>query len=143
MQVDLSRPLDFFPRESVQGLVHAHVLEHVPGDLHRIVKQMNEIIAPGGFHTFCIPFFSRWYREDMDPEMPASERDRIYGQYDHVRSFGTNDTEDRVLSLFDGFERIHIDKVYSEDELARNAIPAHAVTSLTSHTVFHFVKKIR
>lgn len=140
-QVDLSRPLDFFAPNSVQGFVHAHVLEHVPGDLHRIIKQMNMAVAPGGFHTFCIPFFSDWYREDMNLAMPHEERERLFGQYDHVRSFGMRDTEDRLLSLFDDFERFDFTKVYSPAQLAATAIPFQAATSLTSHTVFHFVKK--
>jgi hypothetical protein len=140
-QVDLSRPLDFFAPNSVQGFVHAHVLEHVPGDLHRIIKQMNMALVPGGFHAFCIPFFSEWYREDMNIAMPHAERDRLFGQHDHVRSFGTRDTEERLLSLFDDFERIEMNKLYSSEQLAASAIPPQAIMALTSHTVFYFVKR--
>jgi hypothetical protein len=125
----------------VHGLVHAHVLEHIPGDINRIVRDMNKAIIPGGFHTFCVPFFSAWYREDMDPNMSHADRDRSFGQYDHVRSFGTKDFEERMMPLFEDFDRIDLTARYSPARLAQEAIPANVNTHLTSHTVFHFVKK--
>lgn len=140
-QMDLSRSRDFFKPGSVQGFLHAHVLEHVPGDLNRVIREMNDAIAPGGFHIFCIPFFTKWYREDMDPEMSHEMRDRLFGQYDHMRSFGTQDYQERVLSLFDGFERVNLSRHFTRDQLVEAAVPASALTSPTSHTVYFFRKK--
>ncbi|MFG5408139.1 hypothetical protein ABXN37_08465 [Piscinibacter sakaiensis] len=54
-KVDLSRPEAFLPRNSVEGLVHSHVLEHIPGSIERIVAKMNDAIVPGGFHLFSVP----------------------------------------------------------------------------------------
>lgn len=140
-QIDLTRPLDYFEKKSVQGFVHSHVLEHIPSDLHRTIKDMNAAIIPGGFHTFCVPFFSNYYREDMDLSMPHPERERLFGQHDHVRSFGTLDAEQRLLSLFDGFDRTDMAETYAADKLAAHAIPPNAATSMTAHTIFHFVKR--
>lgn len=141
MKVDLTRPLDYFEPNSVQGFVHSHVLEHIPTDLHRTIKDMNTAIAPGGFHTFCVPFFSKYYREDMDPNLSHSERDRLFGQFDHVRSFGTLDSDERLLSLFEGFDRLNMAAVYPPEKLQANAVPIGAATSMTAHTIFHFVKR--
>lgn len=137
-KIDLSNPSAFLERESVQGLVHSHVLEHVPGDLTRIIQGMNAAIKPGGFHLFCIPFFSRFYREDLN-DLPSQVREEMYGQCDHVRSFGTEDFEYRVLSLFEGFERIYLN--VSREELARAAVPVRAIGNLTSHSAFLLRKR--
>ncbi len=139
-QIDLARPLEFMPVHSVQGLVHSHVLEHVPGDLTQIVLQMNEAIEPGGFHIFCVPFFSPWYREDMDPAMTHDDRDRLFGQFDHLRSFGTSDFEQRMGPLFKDFERLRIDQFFTQEDMARAAVPIRNLTSLTSHSVFFYQK---
>lgn len=138
-KVDLSDPGASFAAESLQGIVHSHVLEHVPADLTRIVRGMNRAIQPGGFHLFCVPFFTRFYREDMN-ELPVQTREQMYGQADHVRSFGTDDFEYRVLSLFDGFDRVPLE--VGAYELSRAAIPVRAVRTFTSHSVFLFKKRL-
>lgn len=140
-KVDLTRPLDYFQPQTVQGFVHSHVLEHIPADLHRTIRDMNTAIAPGGFHTFCVPFFSRYYREDMDPGMANSERERLFGQFDHVRSFGKIDAPDRLLSLFEGFDQVDLSSVWSPGDLEALAIPPGSATAIRSHSIFHFVKR--
>lgn len=137
-KIDLSDPHAYLEPESVQGLVHSHVLEHVPADLTRVIQCMNAAIQPGGFHLFCVPFFTPFYREDLN-ELPLQVREEMYGQFDHVRSFGTEDFEHRVLSLFKDFERADIP--VSADDLSQAAVPLQAVRKLTSHSAFLFRKR--
>lgn len=140
MKVDLSDPLAFMKPESVQGLVHCHVLEHVPADIGNTIRAMNRAIQPGGFHAFVVPFFSDWYREDASPDMTHEQREALFGQYDHVRSFGTRDFEARIFPAFDGFERVDLSTRITGAQLRAAAIPARAASGLTSHTVFYFEK---
>lgn len=137
-KIDLSAPSPFLQPGCVQGLIHSHVLEHIPGDLTRIIQTLNAAVQPGGFHLFSIPFFTRFYREDLN-ELPAQIRDEMYGQSDHVRSFGTDDFEHRVLSLFEGFDRESLG--LSRHDLAAAAVPVQAVNELTSHSAFLFRKR--
>ncbi|MBP1872344.1 hypothetical protein J2Z19_002056 [Ensifer adhaerens] len=140
-KVDLSRPLDYMAPNSVYGMVHSHVLEHVPGSIDKIITDMNRAIAPGGFHLFQVPIETGWYREDMDPNMATSERERVFKQFDHLRAFGQKDFEDRCLRLFDGFDQIDLRKHLDEEDLAHAAVPASSLTSNTGHTAFMFIKK--
>ena len=69
-------------------MMHSHVLEHLPGPLVQVLRRMNALIAPGGFHILQVPIHPGWYREDLDPELPGEERTRLFGQDNHMRIFG-------------------------------------------------------
>jgi phosphoglycolate phosphatase len=108
-KVDLSYPNEYLTIGSVEGLVHSHILEHIPGSIERVISQMNDAIVPGGFHLFCVPIHPGWYREDMNPTMSAKEREDLFYQDDHLRVFGEEDFEDRCLRLFENdFTRIDL-----------------------------------
>ena len=141
-RVDLCHPLRHMPAGSAGGLVHSHVLEHIPVSLERLLRDLNSTIAPGGFHLFQAPIHSGWYREDVDPDMdPATRTERFY-QEDHVRCFGTEDFAERVLALFeDDFDRIDIAALFKRRELMMACIPPSALDSLTGHSAFLFVKR--
>jgi phosphoglycolate phosphatase len=140
-RVDLSCPRDCLPSTGVQGLVHSHVLEHIPGDLTMNLLQMNEAIEVGGFHAFVVPIFSAWYREDLSPELSHDERDRLFGQFDHLRSFGKADFFSRIDPVFANFEKVDLKKFISPSDCGSAAIPVTALTQLTSHSV-HFYRKV-
>ena len=138
-QVDLCNPLAHITGP-IQGVVHSHVLEHLPCPVERTVRQLNALIAPGGFHVFQVPIFPGWYREDADPGMSVEERCKLFGQSDHVRRYGKNDFQARLLDLFEGFERIELGSAVSPEEIARAAVPPDALVNLTAYSVFFFRK---
>jgi hypothetical protein len=139
-RVDLSRPLDTFQPKSVGGFIHSHVLEHIPASIDRVVRDMNAALAPGGFHIFQVPIHKGWYREDMDPEMGRSERERLFHQWDHMRQFGDKDFEDRVLELFADMIRVDLSEHLDGQLLKQAAVPASALTRNTGHTVYLYIK---
>ncbi len=141
-RVDLCHPLQYMPPESAGGLVHSHVLEHIPVSLDRLVRDLNATIAPGGFHLFQVPVHTGWYREDVDPSMDAATRTERFYQEDHIRCFGTEDFGERVLALFgEDFDRVNIAGLFKERELMMASIPPSALNQLTGHSVFLFVKR--
>lgn len=141
-RVDLCHPLKHMAAGSAGGLVHSHVLEHIPVSLDRLVRDLNTTIAPGGFHLFQVPIHEGWYREDVDPSMDAATRTERFYQEDHIRCFGTEDFAERVLALFeDDFDRIDISSLFGQRELMMASIPPSALGSLTGHSVFLFVKR--
>jgi hypothetical protein len=139
-KVDLCRPAAHIEMP-VQGLVHSHVLEHIPAPIERVVHDMNRLIEPGGFHVFQVPIHAGWYREDMDPDLNVAERERLFFQHDHIRLFGRQDFRERLLDLFQGFEQVDIAKYVTVENLVRGAIPGSALSSLTGHSVFFFRKR--
>ncbi|MCA1439326.1 hypothetical protein I6F07_03615 [Ensifer sp. IC4062] len=140
-KVDLRQPLVHFPPQTVHGFVHSHVLEHIPGSIERIILEMNEAIAPGGFHFFQVPIEPGWYRENMDPNLPGEQRRKDFGQDDHFRMFGAMDFHERILRLFEDFQPIDLTKHIGFQELRDAAVPASSLSRLTGHSVFAFLKR--
>ena len=140
-KVDLSFPLDYLPKGGVEGLIHSHVLEHIPGSIERVISQMNDAIVPGGFHLFAVPIEAGWYREDMNPNLSHEERTEKFNQFDHLRLFGREDFEDRCLRLFEkDFTRVDLRARISQDELLKASVNLTALKSLSGRTPFLFIK---
>lgn len=67
-----------------------HVLEHVPDD-RAAMGEIFRVLAPGGWALLQVPL--KWGRESTfeDPTVhSARERERLFGQYDHVRIYGAD-----------------------------------------------------
>jgi SAM-dependent methyltransferase len=66
-----------------------HVLEHVRDDI-QAMKEIHRVLKPGGFAIMQIPFFNPvpdTTFEDNSITNPR-EREKIFGQDDHVRKYG-------------------------------------------------------
>lgn len=123
------------------AIIHSHVLEHVRAPLDRIIQEANKMLRPGGLHIFQVPIDAKWYREDMDPDLPKLVRAERFQQDDHFRMFGSRDFEDRVLRHFEGCNRIEIQAILSIEEIEAAGVPASARDRMTGHTVFAFRKR--
>lgn len=141
LKVDLAHPSKYLAKHSAFAVVHSHVLEHVFAPIDRVIKELNDAIVPGGYHFFQVPIQAGWYKEDLNPDLSREDRDKRFGQFDHVRAFGAMDFSDRVLRLFDGFEQIRIAEIVSESDLVDAAIPVGSRSRLTGHSVFAFQKR--
>lgn len=139
-KVDLTAPLESIPAGSCGGLIHSHVLEHIPVSLDRLITELNATLAPGGFHIFQAPVHAGWYREDMDPNLDSPIRTERFYQDDHMRAFGIEDFQSRVLDLFRGFDQVELSSLVTPEELTRGVIPSNVFSEYTSHSVFVFVK---
>ena len=139
-KVDLSEPLKYLPRAGLNGIVHSHVLEHILGSIDRVITELNDTLAPGGFHLFQVPIHLGWYREDMDPGMPQEVREERFLQHDHLRVFGQEDFADRCLRLFRGMEKVDLAALITREELVNAAVPGNSLTSANGHTAFLFMK---
>ena len=77
------------PDESVDRIVCSHVLEHV--DDAKALAAMRRVLRPGGQIVIMIPIVEGWETSyenaDVDGEQ---QRERHFGQWDHVRFFGSD-----------------------------------------------------
>ena len=64
----------------------SHVLEHIPED-GKAISEIYRVLKPGGKAVILVPVFGEHTVEDPGVTDPA-ERERLYGQPDHVRIYG-------------------------------------------------------
>jgi SAM-dependent methyltransferase len=68
-------------------------MEHVPDDA-QVLRNIFEALKPGGEAWLIVPLWEK-PTEDGSYAMPPRERERRFGQWDHVRQYGP-DFADRI-----------------------------------------------
>ncbi len=71
----------------------SHVMEHVPDDAH-VLRNILRALKPGGEAWLIVPLWSK-PSEDGPADLAPRERERRFGQWDHVRQYGP-DFADRI-----------------------------------------------
>lgn len=80
-----------FPENTFDAVLCNHVLEHVRDDI-RAMSEIRRVLKPGGFSILQVPFFRPVENitfEDASITDPR-QREKIFGQDDHVRKYGTD-----------------------------------------------------
>jgi len=88
-----------YPADTFDIVYCSHVLEHVPDD-RRAMSELCRVLKPGGWAILQVPLSSRPTFEDFTATTPQ-QRERLFGQHDHVRIYGP-DYQDRLVAA--GFE---------------------------------------
>ena len=82
------------PDQSEDVIIASHILEHV--DDGKALREIFRVLKPGGCLVAMIPIIEGWENTYEDPtKTTEAERERYFGQYDHVRWFGS-DFRERV-----------------------------------------------
>lgn len=82
-----------YPDNSFDVVYCSHVLEHVPDDA-KAMSEMYRVLKPGGWAILAAPIRGETTVEDPSVTTPE-ERERVFGQVDHVRYYG-RDFKDRL-----------------------------------------------
>ncbi|MBS1486694.1 MAG: class I SAM-dependent methyltransferase [Bacteroidetes bacterium] len=71
-----------------------HVLEHVRDDI-QVMKEFNRVLRPGGWAILQVPFFAPIPETTFEDNSIADprEREKLFGQDDHVRKYGHDYTQ--------------------------------------------------
>lgn len=100
-----------------------HVLEHVESDI-KALEEMRRVLKSGGWAILQIPLFHPLPKTTLeDPSITdPKEREKAFGQDDHVRLYGEDYTE-RLASV--GFQVVEEKFVQEMDlsEVKRYALP--------------------
>ncbi|MDZ4716416.1 MAG: class I SAM-dependent methyltransferase [Cytophagales bacterium] len=85
-----------FGDNSFDAVLCNHVLEHVENDIQAL-SEIRRVLKPGGWAILQVPFFSPVPEFTLEDKSVISDvdRERLYGQDDHVRKFG-RDYPDRI-----------------------------------------------
>jgi len=73
----------------------SHVLEHVPDDA-LVLANIARALKPGGEAWLIVPLWAK-PSEDGPADLSGRERERRFGQWDHVRQYGP-DLADRIAA---------------------------------------------
>jgi SAM-dependent methyltransferase len=72
-------------------LYASHVMEHVPDDAH-VLRNIRHALKPGGEAWLIVPLWTG-PSEDGAADLSPRERERRFGQWDHVRQYGRDFAE--------------------------------------------------
>jgi SAM-dependent methyltransferase len=88
-----------FDQNSFDVVLCNHVLEHVADDI-RAINEISRVLKPGGFAILQVPFFSPVPDKTFEDISITDkrEREKIFGQDDHVRKYG----KDYALRISEG-----------------------------------------
>jgi len=75
-----------FSDNSFDIIYCSHVLEHVPND-YRAIEEIKRVLKPDGCAIIIVPISADHTYEDLSITDPL-ERERLFGQHDHVRRYG-------------------------------------------------------
>jgi SAM-dependent methyltransferase len=94
-----------FGEEEFDGILCAHVLEHVPDD-ETAMRELHRVLRPNGWCIVMVPLDPSLERTDEDPSIgDPDERRRRFWQEDHVRLY-TRDIAERLRAA--GFHVEHV-----------------------------------
>jgi SAM-dependent methyltransferase len=103
------------------GVITSHVLEHVPDD-QAAISEMHRVLVPGGWALVIVPVNDELETTFEDASIKSRwQRERFFGQHDHVRVYG-RDFPFRLRAVgFDVEERRYASEL-SDDQVKRFGI---------------------
>jgi predicted SAM-dependent methyltransferase len=85
-----------FRARSFDAVICNHVLEHIPND-SAAMQEIYRILKPGGWALLQVPLSLVLSRTLEDPSVTSpQERERVFGQHDHVRIYSPQDYKSRL-----------------------------------------------
>ncbi len=110
-----------FPDNSFDVVFCNHVLEHVTDDL-QACSEFNRVLKPTGWGILQSPVYNLEKTLDDNSITDAAERERIFGQRDHVRKYG-KDYAARLRSSGIKIEENHFVKELDPVLVSKFALP--------------------
>jgi SAM-dependent methyltransferase len=112
------RDMKEFAEETFDLVICNHVLEHID-DEQKALAELKRILKSGGKAILQVPIdYSLEHTFEDDRITDKKERERIFGQYDHVRVYGRDYPERLQQAGFEVEENMYV-KTFTESELER------------------------
>ncbi|SHN29188.1 Methyltransferase domain-containing protein [Cyclobacterium lianum] len=110
-----------FPDNSFDVVFCNHVLEHVADDL-QACREINRVLKPDGWGILQSPVYNlEQTLEDPEIKEPA-EREKVFGQSDHVRKYGKDYASRLSKSGLKVTENAFV-KTLHQDRIKKHALP--------------------
>ena len=103
-----------------------HVLEHIDDDI-KAMRELYRVLKKGGIGIFQIPIDVERKNTFEDPSITSpKQRNKIFGQYDHVRIYGM-DYFDRLKSVGFSVNQIYYGEKFSEEEIFKYCLSKNEI----------------
>jgi len=118
-----------FPENTFDVVFCNHVMEHVTDDI-KAMQEIRRVMKPGGWAIIQSPMDLSLDTTFEDPTITSpEERERVFGQNDHVRMYG-KDYGDRLRKAgFDVIEDRYVMEL-PEEKVKRYALPSKEIIYL-------------
>lgn len=131
---DLVKDVDKLPSKTYDLIIHSHVMEHLPCNVTAVLFHLHRSLTDNGAHVCSIPICDGHYEESTFP-LSDAERERRFGQFDHVRRFGTDDLQLTLGMLFKIPQVYDLTAEFSEADLIEANIPRTTWRGYSPHSV--------
>lgn len=101
-----------FGEASYDVVYASHVMEHVPDDA-KVLRNIFKALKPGGQFWMIVPLWDK-PTEDGPDDLSPKEREKRFGQWDHVRQYGL-DVVDRANKAGFSVEAIDTETLPQEE----------------------------
>jgi len=107
-----------FKDNSFDFIICNHVLEHIPDDI-KAMQELYRVLAPSGTAIVQVPYDAKREITFEDNTITdKSERNRIFGQYDHLRVYGM-DYFKKLSSIGFNVNALNYTSSISSDDIER------------------------
>lgn len=103
-------------------IIHSHVLEHTPCNIAYTLFHLHRMLKKSGTHLCIVPFMGGKYDESFQA-LSDEERQRRFGQPDHVRRFGCQDIPSHLGKLITIPTEFDATQDFTPDDLEDANIP--------------------
>ena len=111
-----------FPDQAFDLILCNHVLEHIPDD-RKAMREIRRLLKPGGIALLQVPLGMRLAQTLEDPwVIDPEERERRFGQFDHVRIYEERDYLARLQDAGFQVDLLTAEEVAGQDGVERYAL---------------------
>lgn len=132
---DLCADVFGLPEQSVDLIVHNHVIEHLECNYTAVLTRLVKALKPEGIMVFSMPILPGDFSDEI---VAASDQVKLerFGESLHMRRFGAAVLQQTLGMVFDIPTEYDLTAGFDEAQLAEANIPPHHWRAYTGASVF-------